>query len=158
GTAPASTRSRGPTATTCWARSARSSPSCGRRCSDRPGSGSASPGNEEVVRLALPGGVPSGCRSPYRAKRRNQRVRFDPEYLVAVEEAWATRALEPLEQLYIDYWQSELHTLCLRTRWKENFEDLAHFWANAARIAAGWPNSPWGVGRLSRICRQLTED
>ena len=37
GTARASTRSRGPTATTCWARSARSSPSCDRRCSDRPG-------------------------------------------------------------------------------------------------------------------------
>ena len=37
GTGPASMRSRGPTATTCWARSARSSPSCGRRCSEGAG-------------------------------------------------------------------------------------------------------------------------
>ena len=37
GTVRASTRSRAPTATTCWARSVRSSPSCDRRCSDRPG-------------------------------------------------------------------------------------------------------------------------
>ena len=38
GTAPASTRSTGPTATTSWARSGRSFPSCGRRCSDHPAS------------------------------------------------------------------------------------------------------------------------